>query len=141
MGGAASAGRGATGGAAQQPAADASAPSAAAGPSPAAALKQAASSGGGGLSGVLAGSAFGASPDLNPKNNIAVCKNGLPPSCDQCQAGWQGANCDSCTASQACQASLGDSGATCNTGFDYTQCAASPAPACMRPVADLTRCM
>jgi hypothetical protein len=114
------------------PAAAAAAPAgAAAGAAPAGVspspnpLAQAASQGAGGLS-VLAGSAFGASPDLNPKNNIAVCKNGATPACAQCQAGWQGANCDACTSSQACQGSLGDPAATCNTGFDYTKCAALP---------------
>ncbi|KAK9908503.1 hypothetical protein WJX75_008761 [Coccomyxa subellipsoidea] len=86
------------------------------------AVQQSVSTGtGGGALGVLAGNAFGPSKDLDPKNSIAVCKNGATPACDSCQQGWQGANCDACVADQVCKASLGDAAATCNTGFQYTE--------------------
>ena len=37
-----------------------------------------------------------------------------------CPAGWAGANCDACTADDACAASTGDSSATCFKGLTYT---------------------
>ncbi|BDA44712.1 probable broad substrate specificity ATP-binding cassette transporter at C-terminar half [Coccomyxa sp. Obi] len=87
------------------------------------ALQESVSSGttGGGALGLLAGNTFSASKDLDPKNNIAVCKNGATPACTSCQQGWQGANCDSCVSDQVCKASLGDAAATCNTSFAYTK--------------------
>jgi len=37
-----------------------------------------------------------------------------------CPAGWAGANCDACTADDACAASTGDAAATCFKGLTYT---------------------
>lgn len=63
--------------------------------------------------------------------DVGVCQDGATPACTTCKAGWQGANCDACTASSACQAQLGSPQATCNTQFAYTRCDADPCSAAL----------